>query len=146
MSRAMRTTAVRRVVLGLALAGVGLAGSTIAQAADFEPQIYGGVAVPGPAPVPYPAPNYGAVYEQAGPCHLVLDRRIDPWGREIVRRLRVCDEGPVYPAFGGPVPLPGYGYPGPGYFAPQPSGYYAYPPRPPLPIGPVYPAPVGVGY
>ena len=135
MSQVMRATAVRRVAFGLALAGLGLAGSTIAQAADFDPQVYGGGAVPGPAPLPYPAPNYGAIYEPAGPCHIVFDRRVDPYGQEIVRRLRVCDEGPVYPPVAGPVVVPNYGYPGPRYFAPQPSGYYGYPPRPPVPIG-----------
>ena len=74
----------------------------------------------------------------------MLDRRIDPYGREIVRRVRVCDEGAMYapgPMVGpgpGPVGGSGYGYPGPNYVAPQPSDYYPYPPRPPAPIGPGY--------
>jgi hypothetical protein len=68
----------------------------------------------------------------------VLDRRIDPYGREIVHRVRVCDEGAPYPPVEAPVVAPGYGYPPPRYYEPQPSGYYGYPPRPPAPVGPGY--------
>ena len=67
-----------------------------------------------------------------------LDRRIDPYGREVVHRMRVCDEGPVYPSAEGPVVAPEYGYRGPRYYGPQPSGYDPYPPRPPVPVGPGY--------
>ena len=129
MSQVRRTTR-RGVVLALALGVLGMGAIVPAQAGDLAGRVYG--------PAPYPAPNYGPVYERGGPCRIVLDRRVDPYGREVVHRLRVCDEGPVYPSAEGPVVAPEYGYPAPRYFAPQPSGYDAYPPRPPAPIGPGY--------
>jgi hypothetical protein len=129
MSQVMRPTAVRAVWLGLALAGPAICVTTVAQAGDLAPPVYG--------PAPYPAPNYGAGYERGGPCRIVLDRRVDPYGREIVRRVRVCAEGGMYPPE-APVVAPGYGYPAPRYYEPRPSGYYAYPPRPPASVGPGY--------
>jgi hypothetical protein len=124
----MRPTAVRAVLL--MLAGVGICTATAARAADVGPPVYG--------PAPYPAPNYGGGYEGGGPCRVVFDRRVDPYGREMVQRVRVCDGGAMYPPQ-APVVAPGYGYPAPQYFEPQPSEYYAYPPpRPPAPIGPGY--------
>ena len=129
MSRVMRPIVVRSVVLGLALAGLGMCAMTAAQAGDLGPPVY--------APAPYPAPSYGAGYG-GGPCRIVLDRGVDPYGREIVRRVRVCDEGGMYPPVEAPVVAPRYGYPTPRYYEPQPSGYYAYPPRPPALIGPGY--------
>ena len=137
MSRVMWSTTARRVALGLALTTTAICGSTAAQAGDIlPPPVYGPAA-------PYPAPNVGVgpVYAPGGPCRIVLDRRVDPYGREVVHRLRVCDDGPVYaPAEGpvGPVVAPQYGYPGPRYYGPQPSGYDGYPPRPPAPVGPGY--------
>ena len=132
MLRGMRPAAVRSSAIGLALAGLGICATTTANAGDLAPPVYG------PAPYPAPPPNYGAVYEGGGPCHIVLDRRIDPYGREIVHRVRICEEGPLYPSMAGPVPPPEYGYPAPRYFEPQPSGYYPYPPRPPALVGPGY--------
>jgi hypothetical protein len=139
MSRVVRPITVRSVALGLALTGLMMCASTAAQAGDLAPPVYGPApypAAPYPA-APYPAPNYGAGYG-GGPCHIVLDRAVDPYGREIVRRVRVCDEGGIYPPVEAPVVGPGYGYPAPRYYGPQPSGYYAYPPRPPAPVGPGY--------
>jgi hypothetical protein len=127
MSRGISLTAVRSIVFGLALAGAGICAT--ANAGDLGPPVYG--------PAPYPAPNYGAVYGGGGPCRVVLERHVDPYGRGIVRRVRVCEEEPMYPSVAGPVP-PEYGYPAPRYYQPQPSGYYAYPPRPPAPVGPGY--------
>jgi hypothetical protein len=127
MSQLTRT---RGVVFALALGGLGMGAIVPAQAGDLGGPVYG--------PAPYPAPNYGPVYERGGPCRIVLDRRIDPYGREVVHRMRVCDEGPVYPSAEGPVVAPEYGYPAPRYYGPQPSGYDAYPPRPPAPVGPGY--------
>jgi hypothetical protein len=141
MSRAIGRTAVRRIVLGLALVGLGICATTTANAGDLGPPVYGPAPYPAPpvyGPAPYPAPNYGATYERGGPCHIVLDRRVDPYGREIVHRVRVCDEGAGYPPVEAPVVAPGYGYPPPRYYEPQPSGYYPYAPRPPAPIGPGY--------
>lgn len=130
MSQLRRTT-VRGVVLAMALGG--LSAIAPAQAGDLA-------AGPGYGPAPYPAPNYGPVYERGGPCRIVLDRRVDPYGREVVHRMRVCDEGPVYPSAEGPVGAPEYGYPAPRYryYEPQPSGYDPYAPRPPAPVGPGY--------
>ena len=130
MSQLTRTTTMRGVVFALALGGLGVWMLAPAQAGDLGAPVYG--------PAPYPAPNYGPVYERGGPCRIVLDRRIDPYGREVVHRMRVCDEGPVYPSAEGPVVAPEYGYRGPRYYGPQPSGYDPYPPRPPVPVGPGY--------
>jgi len=140
MSRLLRPTPVRSGAFGLALAALTICGAAPAQAGDLAGPVYG------PGPAPYPAPNYGPVYERGGPCRIVLDRRVDPYGREVVHRMRVCDEGPVYPPVAapvypsavGPVVAPPYGYPGPRYYEPQPSGYEGYPPRPPAPVGPGY--------
>jgi hypothetical protein len=143
MSRAMRPMAVRSGAFGLALVALAMCGAApSAQAGDLSGPGYG--------PAPYPAPNYGPppVYERSAPCRIVLDRRIDPYGREVVHRMRVCDEGPmyppvaapVYPSAVGPAVAPPYGYPPPPprYYEPQPSGYEGYPPRPPAPVGPGY--------
>jgi hypothetical protein len=119
MSRVMRTTAY--AVFGLTLAGLTMA--SVAQAGDFY----------GPAPGPYyGAPIYDRPHE--GPCRILLERRVDPYGRESVHRIRMCDDGPVYPS-ASPTFAPEYGYP-PRYYEPSPSGYYA--PRPPAPIGSGY--------
>ena len=40
-------------------------------------------------------------------CRVFVKRRIDPYGDEVVRRVRVCDESPGYrdgPGWGGPPP------------------------------------------
>jgi hypothetical protein len=128
MSRVMRRTAARHA--GLALAGLVLAGLAIssiapARAGDLNAPVYG--------PYPQVAPDYGRTYERPGPCRIVLERGVDPYGRPIVHRLRVCDEGAVYSAPG--VAPREYGYPR--YDGPSRSGYYAYP-RPPAPVGPGY--------
>jgi hypothetical protein len=177
MSRVTRTTAARHAVRGLALAGFAMCFLADAQAGDLY--------VPGYTPYPLAAPGPAPVYERTfereryfaaapavhgrvaidnGPCRIVLKRRIDAWGRELVHRIRVCDEGLVYGAPNGPVygapngPVygapngPVYGAPnGPVYGAPngpvvlpengygppryyEPSGYYGYP-RPPVAVG-----------
>ena len=130
MSRVMNPIVVRGISLGLALAGPGICASTAAQAGDLAPPVY--------APAPYPAPTYGGMYERGGPCRIVLDRRVDPYGREFVQRVRVCEQVPMAAPVAGPLPPPGYGYPAPRYYEPQPSGFYGYPPRPPAPVGPGY--------
>jgi len=121
----------------------------VANAGDFAPPLVGPPVVGPPAPGPY---GYGA---PAVVCRFLLERRIDPYGREIVHRIRMCDDGPVYPALSGTV-VPEYGYPPPPrYVEPVPSGYYGgYPPAPryvePAPSGyygyPRPPAPIGTGY
>ncbi len=134
MSPTMRPTAARCGAFALALAALALCANAPARAGDLAGPVYG--------PAPSPAPTYGPgpVYEHGGPCRIVLERRVDPYGREVVHRMRVCDEGSVYPSEEGPVVAPqyGYGYPAPRYYEPQPSGYDPYPPRPPAPVGPGY--------
>ncbi|MFZ1195109.1 MAG: hypothetical protein WAN49_06700 [Pseudolabrys sp.] len=156
MSRVMRATAVRHAVFGLALAGLAMSSTATANAGDFDGQAYG------------PYPRYDAVppvYRRAEVgdafCRILQERRIDPYGRETIHRIRICDEGPVgwtvpqeY-GYGPPPPYQGTyygGYPRPpaligpvpqeyGYGPPPPyqDKYYGgYPPRPPALIGPAY--------
>ncbi|MGA8801085.1 MAG: hypothetical protein WB614_14915 [Pseudolabrys sp.] len=154
MSRVMRATAVRHAVFGLALAGLAMSSTATANAGDFDGQAYG------------PYPRYDAVppvYRRAEVgdafCRILQERRIDPYGRETIHRIRICDEGPIGwtvpqeygygppppyqgtyygprpPALIGPVPQE-YGYgPPPPY---QDKYYGGYPPRPPALIGPAY--------
>jgi len=125
--------------LPLALLALLLGGPMAAQAADLE---YG----PGPyrTPPPYagpyepPADDAGPGYDQRyGPtppvmrerlggdferCRVFHRVRIDPYGREVLHRVRVCDEpaamrAPGWAATQGPAP---YGY-GPRYYGPRPS-------------------------
>jgi hypothetical protein len=121
MSRVLRTTA-RHAVFGSALAGLTLFSIGAARAGDLGPPVYG--------PAPYGGPVYGGPH--GGPCRILLERRVDPYGRESVHRIRMCDDGPVYP---GPAETaaPDYYPPPPHYYGPSPSGYDPYP-RPPAPI------------
>jgi hypothetical protein len=155
MSRVTRTTAARRAVLALALAGFAMSSIADANAGDLYPPGYGTYPLAAPAPVyerTFERERYfaaapvfnGRVAIDNGPCRIVLKRRIDAWGRKLVHRIRVCDEGPVYGApngavYGapnGPVVLPENGY-GPSGYGPrryyEPSGY-GYP-RPPVAVG-----------
>ena len=120
----------------------------------------------GPAYGPYPRYNaVPPVYRRAEVgdafCRILQERRIDPYGRETIHRIRICDEGPIgwtvpqeY-GYGPPPPYQGTyygGYPRPpaligpvpqeyGYGPPPPyqDKYYGgYPPRPPALIGPAY--------
>src|SRR5215831_16867510 len=92
------TGAVFAVVLSTLAMNFGL----IAKAGDLELPPYG----PGPytAPAPYvPPAQYVEPIDRGGICRILLERRIDPYGREIVHRIRVCDEGPVYPGYPAPT-------------------------------------------
>jgi hypothetical protein len=129
MSRVRRTRAARHAARGFALVGFAVSLIADANAGDLYAPAYS------PYPLAYErtlereryyaaAPLYGRVAIGNGPCRIVLTRRFDAWGRELVHRIRVCDEGPVYGAPNG-----GYGAPnGPVYGAPN---------------GPVYGAPNG---
>ncbi|MGC1750818.1 MAG: hypothetical protein WA778_22955, partial [Pseudolabrys sp.] len=117
MSRVMRATAVRHAVFGLALAGLAMSSTATANAGDFDGQAYG------------PYPRYDAVppvYRRAEVsdafCRILQERRIDPYGRETIHRIRICDEGPI----GWTVPQE-YGYGRPAYR----GTYYGEYPRPP---------------
>ena len=99
-------------VFAVVLSTLSMNFGSIAKAGDLELQPYG----PGPytAPAPYiPPAQYVAPIDRGGICRIVFERRIGPYGRETVHRIRVCDEGPVYPGYPAPtwsaVP-PEYGY------------------------------------
>jgi hypothetical protein len=143
MSRVVRTTAVRHAVFKLALAGLAMASIGSANASDLYPPAIGiyPPAVPtdervlerdryyGVAPLVHRPVEFGA-----GICRIFHERRVDPYGRETIHRIRMCDDGPIYGAPSGALPPPDYGYPRPYY---EHSGYYSRP-RPPLEIGQGY--------
>ncbi len=124
MSQVMRTTAVRHTVLGLVLSCLATFSIAAANAGDFD----------GPGNNRY---QYGAPIERDGICRIFHERRVDPYGRETVHRIRMCDEGPVYPSLNGTAVPPDYGYKPRQYYQPSPSGYDSYP-RPPAAIGQGY--------
>lgn len=95
-----------------------------AKAGDLDLQPYG--------PNPYAAP-----IERGGLCRFLLERRIDGYGREVVHRIRICDEGPVYSTPGWSAPPQQYGYGPPRYYERSRSYYDDYL-RPPAPVGPAY--------
>jgi hypothetical protein len=119
---------------GLVASGM-LAAAPGAGAADFD---YG---APPPVARYYdPPPPYRArVYDEApagrpyreraeAPCRIIHRRAVDDYGREVVRRIRECDEGVV--AWGR------RGWAAPGY-QDDPRGYEAQP-RPPRDLGDDY--------
>lgn len=119
MSRVMRTTGVRHAVFGQALAGLAMSSIATAAAGDLEGPVYG------------PYPRYNAVppvYRGAEVgddiCRIVHERRIDAYGREIIHRIRICDEGPIYPSPYRTMVPPEYGYTPRPYYEPSPSRYY----------------------
>jgi len=117
-------TGARHIVIGLALAGLAICSVSTAKAGDLDLPVYG-------------AHPYGMPVERDAFCRILLERRVDPYGREIVHRIRVCDEGPVYSEPNWSVAPQEYGYPSRRYYGPAPSHYYSYP-RPPALIGPTY--------
>ena len=130
------STRVTGAVYSLVLSTLAMNFGSIAKAGDLELPLYG----PGPYTTPAPYTQYVAPIDRGGICQIALERRIDPYGRETVHRIRVCDEGPVYPGYPAPtwsaVP-PEYGYGRPPYYEPFRSYYDDYP-RPPAPIGRIY--------
>lgn len=80
----------------------------------------------------YARPRYAPPVVAEGPeaCRVIHKRRIDPYGREVVREVRVCDEDGAPPprwAYRAP-PRYGHGY--------EPGPYDA--PRPPRAVGSPY--------
>ncbi|TXM71631.1 hypothetical protein FV222_17570 [Methylobacterium sp. WL103] len=108
----------------LALAGQGLA--TAARAADFDgpypprPPEYAEPAYREPPPPPtFRRPHFtvGPDFEPPERCRSFVKRRIDAYGEEVLRRVRVCDEPGGYDE--GPRRRP---------------VFYDHPPRPPADI------------
>lgn len=124
MSRVSCKTGARYIVIGLALGGLAISSVFTAKAGDLDLRVYGAH--------PYPAP-----VERDARCRILLERRVDPYGREIVHRIRICDEGPVYPGPNWSVAPQEYGYPSRRFYEPAPSYYYSHP-HPPAPIGPTF--------
>ena len=140
MSRILRATTLRRAAIWLALtAGLPLAAGGLASAGDFDVPVY--------TPYPNRAPEYDRLgererfYGTVPPtdwrseaverhCRIFHERRVDAYGREVMHRMRMCDEGPVYP--GRAIGPAEYSYPPRPYY--ERSGYQPYL-RPPVAIG-----------
>lgn len=70
------------------------------------------------APPPVMRERFGGDFER---CRIFHRVRIDPYGREVLRRVRVCDEAVAArgPGWAAAAPPP-YGYGAPVYGAPRP--------------------------
>jgi hypothetical protein len=87
--------------LALALLAL-LAGATLpAHAADLDegwdgpsrPPAYGFDRGPPPPPPAYePPPRRFVAVPPPPPCRVIVRRHLDPYGDEVVRRVRICDE------------------------------------------------------
>src|SRR5262249_14368060 len=137
------------------LGGVAALTTSAVHAADFYPDqapaydapyapppTYNAPYAPPPAYEPprsyngyYPPPPHAAATEQ---CRTYTKARIDEWGRQVLRRVRVCE------AVVGPTPAyPPSPYVAPSPYAPAPTGAYWNgadygAPRPPLEVGVPY--------
>ncbi len=101
----MPSAAMRPGVLGLVIAGALISTGGLAAAADLD-DLPGGYRAPPPYAEPREPPpvyregpyvEYAPLHrrrfvEEGDGCRLVRERRPDGYGREIVRRIRVCDE------------------------------------------------------
>ena len=115
-------------LIGVALTAASLNLAGAAQASDlYQPYgTYEPRGPYGPPPVVYGEPRYPPpvvdrrVEIEGWGCRVVHRRHVDPYGREVVRRVRVCDEGVVeaHPRWAGRVPR--YGYEPYVYDAPRP--------------------------
>jgi|ERR1700683_3460496 hypothetical protein len=128
MSQVMRTTGVHHAVFGLALASLAIASVGIANAGDFDAPAY--------RPYPYGAPVNERMIERDGVCRIFHERRLDPYGRETIHRIQMCDEGPIYSPNRTAAPQE-YGYNPQRYYEPSSPDYDSYP-RPPAAIGSTY--------
>jgi hypothetical protein len=111
--------------------------SGVAPAADIDEYYHAPIPrmVQEPYPV-YPAPRYSSLPRPPAPiegedCRVIHQRQVDSYGRPVIRRLRVCDEGVVERySERGPYPRPGQDgpryngprYDGPGYDDPGYDG------------------------
>jgi hypothetical protein len=115
-------------LIGVVLTAASLNLAVAAQASDlYQPYgTYEPRGPYGPPPVVYGEPRYPPpvvdrrVEIEGGGCRVVHRRHIDPYGREVVRRVRVCDEGVVeaHPRWAERGPR--YGYEPYVYDAPRP--------------------------
>ena len=143
MSRVMRTIAVRHAVFGLALTGLAMSSMSNAKAGDLYPPTYRSYPPTGPIDQRVlereryrvaPLVNQGVEFG-GGICRTFHERRVDPYGRETIHRIRMCDDGPIYATPNWTAVPPEYGnIPGPYY---ESSGYVL-PPRPPVAVGSGY--------
>ncbi len=121
----LRSLALGSVALGI-LAPIGVAGA--ADLYDGPPPPY-----QAPPPAQYYPPQPPAVVPYGPPvvqapiegCRVIVRPGFDAYGRQVFRRVRICEEdevavAPAYPA--PPPPRYGYGY-RPGYYDPQPYGW-----------------------
>ncbi|WP_053080611.1 hypothetical protein [Methylobacterium variabile] len=91
----------RSVILG-ALALLAAAAPAAAADLDEPPPRFEGRGDWRPAPPPPPR-----FVQSPETCRVFVKRRIDPYGDEVVRRVRVCEDGPGYrdgSRWGGPRP------------------------------------------
>jgi hypothetical protein len=114
------------------MAGAGAVGT--AQAADLFDEGYRSGGYGTYEPAPYGREVYAPrvvrppveIARPTAVCRIRHERRIDPYGREVVHRVRICDEGVVAMRRAGP---PVYGD-GP-YAGPPPRVMPGHPGRPP---------------
>lgn len=135
MAMILSATTLRQAGLSVIIASMTLVAAGIASAGDLDPPGYTHRSadyermgerehVYAPAPLDR---RYEVTERQ---CRTFHERRVDSYGREVIHRIRMCDEGPVYPDRAiGPAD---YSYPPRPYY--ERSGYRPYP-RPPAAIG-----------
>ena len=70
---------------GVELAGLFEDGPTYERSLDRE-RYYGAA----------PPPVYDRAEVGDGACRILHERRVGPYGRETIYRIRICDEGPAY--------------------------------------------------
>ncbi len=133
MSLILSAAKLREAAFSLMLASLILGAGGIANAGDFDAPGYT-YRAPGYERMgdPYyaPSPSDGRYEAAERQCRTFHERRVDPYGREVMHRIRMCDEGPVYPDRA--MDPAQYSYPTrPRY---ERSGYEPYP-RPPAAIG-----------
>jgi hypothetical protein len=173
---------VMRTVSLVLLSGVAVAAVTPSLAADFDPDVaprYEAPYVPPPPPAPAPTYNtpyvpppayeprvHGGYYPPPAPaprpvaaeeCRSYVKSRVDEWGREVQRRVRVCEDvvgaAPHYapPRYYAPSYAPPPYAAAPYAAAPYAAAPYAAVPAPvyvddPYDRAPRPPADVGVNY
>ena len=119
-------------LIAMLMGGAGAVGT--AQAADLFDEGYRSGGYGAYEPAPYGREVYAPrvvrppveIARPTAVCRIRHERRVDPYGREVVHRVRICDEGVVAMRRAGP---PVYGD-GP-YAGPPPRVMPGHPGRPP---------------